>query len=171
MHADHDADHDTDHAADRDTDHLRRAIAVAAAAREAGNHPFGAVLVDGSGAVVLEAQNTVTTDHDVTGHAETNLVRLASRTLVGTDLSAYTLVTSCEPCAMCAGAVYWSGIGRIVYGLSESALREITGAHPANPTLAHPCRLVLADGSRRVEVSGPLLEDEAAVVHDDFWTT
>lgn len=154
---------------DTDLDHVRRAIQVSIDARAHGNHPFGAVLVDATGTIVLEAENTVVTERDVTGHAETNLVRLASRTL-GPDLAAYTLVTSCEPCAMCTGAIYWSGIGRIVYALAESGLREITGAHPDNPTLAHPCRLVLADGSRDVEVSGPHLEDEAAAPHRDFWS-
>jgi tRNA(Arg) A34 adenosine deaminase TadA len=148
---------------------LRQAIEVAAAAREHGNHPFGAVLVDPQGQAVLTAENTVTTQKDVTGHAETNLVRLASSSIPLGDLPGYTLYTSCEPCAMCSGAIYWAGIGRVVYALDESALREITGAHPDNPTLAHPCRLVFADGSRSVEVTGPLLEDEAARVHENFW--
>ena len=152
-----------------DSRFLRQAIAVAAAAREHGNHPFGAVLVDPQGRAVLTAENTVTTQNDVTGHAETNLVRLASAGIPLGELPGHTLYTSCEPCAMCSGAIYWAGIGRVVYALEESALREIAGAHPDNPTLAHPCRLVFADGSRRVEVTGPLLEEEASLVHADFW--
>ena len=64
------------------------------------------------------------------------------------ELGAYTLVTSCEPCAMCAGAIYWSGIGTVVYGLPESGLRALTGDDPDIPTLSHPCRLVFAAGSR-----------------------
>ena len=152
-----------------DLDHLRRAIAVAQAARDHGNHPFGAVLVAADGSVVLEAENTVNTEQDVTGHAETNLVRLASRT-IGGDLSSYTLVTSTEPCAMCAGAIYWSTIGRVVFGLSETGLYGITGDHFENPTLRLPCREVFAAGSRQIEAVGPLLEDEAAAVHADFWS-
>jgi tRNA(Arg) A34 adenosine deaminase TadA len=151
-----------------DHDHLRRAIAVAQMARDHGNHPFGAVLVDAEGLVVLEAENTVVTERDVTGHAETNLVRLASRSIAA-RLPEHTLYTSCEPCAMCAGALYWAGIGRLVYALAESSLAAITGAHPENPTLSHPCRLVFADGSRAVEVSGPWLEDEATAPHLGFW--
>lgn len=151
-----------------DLDHLRRAVAVSQAARDHGNHPFGAVLVGPDGSVVLEAENTVVTDQDVTCHAETNLVRLASRT-IGGDLSSYTLVTSTEPCAMCSGAIYWAGIGRVVYGLSETGLYALTGDHADNPTLRLPCREVLGAGSRRIEVSGPLLEDEAALVHEGFW--
>ncbi|MBZ5739139.1 nucleoside deaminase [Nocardioides mangrovi] len=152
-----------------DLDHLRRAIHVSRDARDHGNHPFGAVLVDRHGTIVLEAENTVTTGHDVTGHAETNLVRLAWQQVPHDELPSCTLVTSCEPCAMCAGAIYWSSIGRVVYGLSETGLYALTGDHADNPTLAHSCRLVFADGSRAIEVSGPHLEDEAAEPHRGFW--
>ena len=70
---------------------------------------------------------------------------------------------------MCAGAIYWSGIGRVVYGLSEARLLALTGSHPENPTLALPCREVFARGQRPIEVIGPLIEDEAAAVHAGFW--
>ena len=91
-----------------DLRHLRRAVAVSFDAREHGNHPFGAVLVDATGVVALEAENTVTTGHDVTNHAELNLVRLACASIAYADLTRHTLYTSCEPCAMCAGAIYWA---------------------------------------------------------------
>lgn len=149
---------------------LRRAIRVSEDARSHGNHPFGAVLVAPDGSIALEAENTVVTDRDVTGHAETNLVRAASRSIPHEQLPAYTLVTSCEPCAMCAGAIYWAGIGTVVYGLSEAGLLSITGNHPDNPTLSHPCRSVFADGGRHITVVGPLLEEEAAAPHLGFWT-
>jgi tRNA(Arg) A34 adenosine deaminase TadA len=155
--------------AQSDLEYLRRAIAVSKAARDHGNHPFGAVLVAPSGAIVLEAENSVTTENDVTNHAETNLVRLASRTIRHDDLARYTCYTSCEPCAMCAGAIYWAGIGRVVYGLSEAGLLEVTGNHPGNRTLMHPCRSVFADGRRETVVVGPLIEDEAAAPHRTFW--
>ncbi|HLN09147.1 MAG TPA: nucleoside deaminase, partial [Xanthobacteraceae bacterium] len=67
--------------------------------------------------------------------------------------------------AMCAGAVYWAGIGRVVYGLAERRLKEVTGNHAENPTLDLPCRVVFAAGRRPIEVIGPLLEDEAAALH------
>jgi tRNA(Arg) A34 adenosine deaminase TadA len=153
-----------------DLDHLRRAIALSQTARDHGNHPFGALLVDQEGRVVLEAENTVVTEGDVTGHAETNLVRMAARDLTPDQLATHTLYSSCEPCAMCAGAMYWAGVGRLVYALSETGLARLTGAHPDNPTLDLPSRTVLAAGSRQVEVDGPLLEDEAALPHRDFWS-
>jgi tRNA(Arg) A34 adenosine deaminase TadA len=70
---------------------------------------------------------------------------------------------------MCAGAIYWAGIGRIVYGLAERSLKQLTGDHPENPTLDLPCRTVFAAGQRKVEIVGPLLEDEAAALHADIW--
>ena len=153
-----------------DIDFLRRAIEVSRSARANGNHPFGAILVNGDGEIVLEAENSVTTENDVTNHAETNLVRLASRSIPHDQLPSHTLYTSCEPCAMCAGAIYWAGIARVVYGLAETGLLEITGSgHPENPTLAHSCRLVFADGGRPTEVSGPHIEEEAAAPHEGFW--
>ena len=155
---------------DHDYDQLlRRAIQVSADARAHGNHPFGAILVAPDGSIALEAENTVVTENDVTDHAETNLVWKASRTIPHDRLGDYTLVTSYEPCTMCSGAIFWSGIGRVVYGLSETGLLSLSGDHPGNPTLDHPCRLVLAAGGRPIDVIGPLLEQEAAVPHTGFW--
>ena len=148
---------------------LRRAVAVAGVARATGNHPFGAVLASADGEILLEAGNTVVTERDTTGHAELNLVRLASRTFSPDILAGCTLYSSTEPCAMCAGAIYWSGIGRVVYALSEGGLLRFTGADPANPTMSLPVRDVLAAGQRRVEVEGPADLPEAAAVHDGFW--
>jgi tRNA(Arg) A34 adenosine deaminase TadA len=105
-----------------DEGHLLRAIELARRSREKGNHPFGSLLVDSSGDVVLEAENTVLTGHDVTGHAELNLVRAASKQLDVEVLRGSTLYTSTEPCAMCSSAIYWSGIGRVVYALSSEQL-------------------------------------------------
>jgi tRNA(Arg) A34 adenosine deaminase TadA len=112
---------------------LRRSIEVAKSAREKGNHPFGAVLADENGEVLLEAENNVVTERDITGHAETNLVREASKDYNQEDLLKCTLYASTEPCPMCAGAIYWSGI------------------------------------DREIVVIGPLLEDEASLVHQGFW--
>ena len=102
-----------------DEGHLLRAIELARGSREKGNHPFGSLLVDASGQVLLESENTVVTGHDVTGHAELNLVRAASMQFEVETLSRSTLYTSTEPCAMCSSAIYWSGIGRVVYALGS----------------------------------------------------
>jgi len=148
---------------------LRLAIDVARRAREVGNHPFGAVLANASGDVLLEAGNTVTVDRDVTAHAELNLVRLASRSFTEAELAPTTLYSSTEPCAMCSGAIYWSGIGRVVYALAEAQLGALTGADAENPTMHLPARTVLAAGQRVIAVEGPADLPEAAVVHEGFW--
>ena len=105
-----------------DLDHvryLRLAFAVAERAAAAGSHPFGAILVDGGGAVLLEQGNAYWPDHDMTGHAERVLATRASARYRPPELVNATMYTSAEPCAMCAGAAYWAGIGRVVSGLSE----------------------------------------------------
>jgi tRNA(Arg) A34 adenosine deaminase TadA len=152
-----------------DLSHLRRAIFVSIEAKQHGNHPFGAVLVDASGDEVLAAENTVVTHSDATGHAETNLVRLATKQYSLAELRDFTLYTSCEPCAMCTGAIYWAGIGRMVYALPEQALIPLTGDNPENPTLDLPSREVLTRGQRTVVVAGPALEEQAAEPHRGFW--
>jgi tRNA(Arg) A34 adenosine deaminase TadA len=148
---------------------MRRAIGLAQRARERGNHPFGALIADAAGAVRLEAENTVVTAADCTGHAELNAIRRASALLDPDVLAGATLYTSTEPCAMCAGAIYWAGLARVVFGLREGELRGLTGDSSANPTLALPCREVFARGQRPIEVIGPLLEEEARAVHAGFW--
>jgi tRNA(Arg) A34 adenosine deaminase TadA len=145
---------------------LRRAIALAHKSRDSGKHPFGALVVDTRGRCVAEGLNAF--DTDCVGHAELNALRTAFAR-EPESLRGATLYSSAEPCAMCAGAIYWSGIARVVYAMSESRLLEFTGAHPANPTLSLPCRDVFARGQRSVEVRGPMLEDEAAHVHEGFW--
>ena len=148
---------------------LRRTFDVARRTRTHGNHPFGAILVGPDGDVLIEAENGYLPDRDMTGHAERLLATQASKSLDARLLARCTIYCSAEPCAMCAGAIYWSGIGRVVYGLSERRLKEITGNHPENPTLDLPCRTVFNAGQRPVEVIGPLLEDEAAALHADAW--
>jgi tRNA(Arg) A34 adenosine deaminase TadA len=148
---------------------LRRSFEVARRAVPHGNHPFGAILVDRNRNVLIEAENGYMPAHDGTAHAERLLATQACTTLSPDILSKATLYSSAEPCAMCAGAIYWAGIGRLVYGLSERRLRMLTGNHPENPTLDLPCREVFASGQRATEVVGPLLEDEAAALHEGAW--
>jgi len=154
-----------------DLDHLRHAIEVARRSRANGNHPFGALLADGDGMIRLEAENSVVTGHDCTGHAETNLMRQASQAFDRDFLAGCTVYTSTEPCAMCAGAIYWGNVGRVVFAIGEAQLLEMTGSNPENPTLALPCREVFARGQRAIEVDGPApeLETEGKAVHLGFW--
>jgi len=153
----------------RDEGYLRAAFAAARRAVEHGNMPFGAVLVDERGEIVLEAENTAITEHDPTGHAETNLMRAAGRRFEPDNLAHCTMYSSAEPCAMCAGAVYWVGVRRIVYGLDILNLDEVVGADPLNPTPHLRAEVVLNGGKYPIAIDGPGLIDEARAVHQGFW--
>jgi tRNA(Arg) A34 adenosine deaminase TadA len=150
--------------------HLRRAIDLARRARDRGNHPFGAVLVDGDGTVLLEAENTIRSDRDVTAHAETNLVRMATHKFPKEFLAHCTVYTSTEPCVMCAGAIFWSNVRRVVFGLDQAGIREIIAGDPENFHISITARELFALGDHRVEISGPHLLEEARAVHDGFWS-
>jgi tRNA(Arg) A34 adenosine deaminase TadA len=149
---------------------LRRTIDLARESRARGDHPFGALLAGPDGSVLLEAMNTCGTEGDRTGHAERNLMTAASKLYDAGFLAGCTMYTSAEPCAMCAGSVYWAGVGRVVHGMSERALKDMIGPDPENLTMDLPCMDVFAAGQRKVEVVGPLLSEESAEVHVGFWT-
>ncbi|MBC7715547.1 MAG: nucleoside deaminase [Pseudorhodobacter sp.] len=148
---------------------LRRAHAVALRAVAMGRHPFGALLVAPDHKTVLAEQGNIDTVH----HAEATLARQASLAYPADHLWRCTLVTTFEPCAMCTATAYWANVGRIIYGVSEARLLELTGASAANPTLDLPCRELLARGQKAVAVIGPFaeLEDELMAPHRSFWQT
>jgi tRNA(Arg) A34 adenosine deaminase TadA len=150
------------------TIYIRHTFEIARTARAKGNHPFGALLVDPEGRVLLEAENTVVTEKDCTGHAETNLMRAASRRWPAIFLSGCTVYTSTEPCPMCAGAIFWGNVRRVVFGLSNARLIEIIGPK-IEEVLDLPAREVFSRGRKAVWLEGPILEDEAEQVHAGFW--
>jgi tRNA(Arg) A34 adenosine deaminase TadA len=161
----------TDQLPPAETAFLRESLRVAERSRAEGRHPFGAIVVDASGTTVAAfGNNSLPPEGDPTQHAEMRAVAAAFRALGAEGMAGSTLYTSAEPCAMCSGAVYWTGVDRVVYALSERRLLELTGDHPENPTFSLPCREVFARGQRTIAVSGPHLEDEAAEAHRDFWT-
>lgn len=146
---------------------LRRANAVAERARHLGRHPFGAILVGPDGHTLLSEQGNV----DTVNHAESVLARTAALNHSPEVLWQCTLVTTAEPCAMCAATQYWANIGRVVYGMTERRLLQLTGDASANPTMNLPCRDVFARGQKPIEVIGPVaaLEEEIAALHRGFW--
>ncbi len=146
---------------------LRRASDVARASVAQGHHPFGALLVAADGDTVLMQQGNV----DTVNHAEAVLARAATQLFDAATLWGCTLVTTVEPCAMCAGTQYWAHIGGLVYGMSEARLLQLTGNHGDNPTLDLPCREVFARGQKAMRVTGPVaeVEEEIAALHCDFW--
>ena len=147
--------------------HLRSANAIAKHALDTGHHPFGALLIAPDHETVLAEHGNL----DAVNHAEAVLARMAARLYPADELWDCTLVTTVEPCCMCAGTQYWANIGRLVYGISERRLLEITGAHPDNPTLDLPCRAVFASGQKAVAVHGPIdvVAAEIEALHLRFW--
>jgi len=144
-------------------DYIKKTYALARSAEKKGNHPFGALLVIDD-KIALTAENTVFSDHDVTRHAELNLISKASQKLSSELLGQSILYTSTEPCAMCSGAIFWAGISKIVYGCSAGKLGEIAGG-----AFVVPCRDILIYGQRKIKIIGPVLEQQGAAIHRNFW--
>ncbi len=142
---------------------IKQTYQLAKSAQEKGNHPFGALLALDN-RVLFTAENSVITDHDITRHAEQKLVSKVAQELNSELLSRSILYTSTEPCAMCTGAIFWSGISQIVYGCSAVVLGEITGG-----AFVVPCRELLKYGKRQINVIGPVLEDQGAAIHRNYW--
>ena len=151
--------------------YLRKCVEISKKAREHGNTPFGAILVDQDGNILLEQENIEITEKNCSGHAETSLMIAASKKYPKDFLWNCTLYTTAEPCVMCAGAIYWGNVGRVVYGVTEKRLLELTGDNEQNPTFNLPCRTVFAAGQKDIEVIGPFpdIEDEVVDVHKGFW--
>ncbi len=149
----------------RDETYLRQAIEQAKQAKAKGNLPYGCVLVDAAGQIILQAGNTIVSDNDCLAHAEINLIRTASQSCDNKILAQCTIYTSDEPCPMCTSAIYWSGIGRLVYGLSKKEYYRVMGRDNSHNVFDMPVRELLAKGGRQVEVVGPLLETEVAQIH------
>src|SRR5574344_2161389 len=112
-----------------DSFYLEKAIAVSIMSRQHGNTPFGCILVDKDGNILLEQENVEITEKRCTGHAETILMEKASQKYSKEFLWNCTLYTTCEPCPMCSGAIYWGNVGKVVYAMTERRLLELTGSN------------------------------------------
>ena len=152
---------------------LKRAIEIAREAKERGNHPFGCLLADAQGNILLEQGNEeVTGNGNCTAHAETELMRRASQRYSKDEMAELTMYNVAEACAMCTGAMYWGNLGRTVYICRESELKRVTGDDPRNPTLDLPLRAVIACGQKPMQIVGPILElePEFLSLHEGYWT-
>jgi len=155
-----------------EVDLLKRVIQIAWEARTGGNHPFGCLLADAQGNVLMEQGNEeVDLGGDCTAHAETLLMRKASQKYSKEEMGKLTMYNCGEPCAMCAGAMYWGNLGRLVFIGRESELKKVTGNDMRNPTLDLPCRVVFSRGQKEMEILGPYLELEPELmkVHENYW--
>lgn len=149
--------------------YLRQAIAWSRTARARGNRPFGAVVIGADGELLAEAYCNTTETGDCTGHAETNAVRQLSPRVDRDALAQATLYSSAEPCVMCAGAIFWSGIGRVVFGIDVVRLRVFRGERAEQRDAELSCRDVFAASPHPIECIGPAMIEEASAPHVGFW--
>ena len=143
---------------DDERTHLRRAIELAAAARAAGEQPFGSLLVGPDGDVLAEDHNTVLSERDITAHPELKLARWAAANLEPGVAGRTTMYTSCQPCGMCANTIARARLGRVVFALSGEQLEELKPQGAGPPDAAE------------VSYDGPHLHDEARVPIDGYYT-
>lgn len=154
---------------ERDGKYLRQAITLADKARARGNRPFGALIVGADGSVLAEAWNSTGENGDCTAHAETSAVRLASPAHSRDALAGATLYSSAEPCVMCAGAIYWANIGRVVYGIDAVRLRMFRGERLDQRDAELSCRDVFNSSPHPIECVGPALIEESSTSHQGAW--
>ncbi|URI11023.1 nucleoside deaminase [Aquincola tertiaricarbonis] len=154
---------------EQDALYLRRAIALSARTAQAGNRPFGAVIVAADGRVLAEAANNNAVTGDCTAHAETEALRLATPAHGREVMAGATMYASGEPCVMCAGAIFWSNIRRVVFGIDAVSLRTFRASQAAAGDIEMSCREVFAAAPHDMQVIGPALRDEAAAPHRAYW--
>ena len=152
---------------EKEKEFVRIAIEIAKESKRKNNLPFGCVLVNKDGAVILKGENTINTDNDCLAHAEINLIGEACKIYDYSYLNNCSIYTSDEPCPMCTSAIYWSGIGKLVYGWSKTEYYRIVGRDNPNWVFEMLTRELLEKGGRKLEIIGPLLEDEASILHLD----
>jgi len=150
---------------DKDERHIQDAVELASEAAANGNTPFGSLLVV-DGTVRRRSRNTTVTDNDITAHPELKLARWAARELDATECADCTMYTSTEPCEMCATAIHYAGLGRVVYSVSAETLATIRG----NASSGITCQEVIERKGGSTAVDGPVLESTGARVHEEFYT-
>lgn len=149
----------------RDKDLLKAALHVAERSMEKGNLPFGCILADADGNIIEEGENTVITSLDSIAHCEINLVHRLAGKFDFKYLDSCSIYASTEPCPMCTAAIFWSGIGRIVFALSKEGYHSIAGTKDPAHLFEVSAKKILSYGRRKVKISGPLLEDETSALY------
>lgn len=154
---------------ERDGRYLRHAIALSRTARERGNRPFGSVIIGADGEVLGEGWNSNGESGDCTAHAEVQAIRDACLRHDRNALEGATIYASGEPCVMCAGAIFWANIRRVVYGIDDRRLRVFRGERLDQRDVELSCREVFAAAPFAMECIGPALIEEASVPHVGAW--
>lgn len=145
--------------------YIEKAIELAYLAKEEGDNPFGSILVDEDGNILMEDKNTQINDNDITGHPELKIAKSAAAKYDEEFLKKCTMYNSAEPCTMCTGAIYWSGIGRIVFGIGKKRLHELK-PH-GDGSIKYSIHELLGNSGKSFEVVGPMnnMKDEVEKPH------
>lgn len=138
----------------KDKYYIKKAIELAYKAKENGDNPFGSILVDEKGEIIMGDKNTVVSDNDITAHPELKIAKRASTKYDKDFLSKCSMYNSAEPCTMCTGAIYRSGIGRIVFGISKKRLHEIKKDEEGS--IKYSIHELLANSDKDIKVIGPM---------------
>jgi len=154
---------------DTDAKYLRQAIELSKRARSGNNRPFGAVIISQDGQLLSEAFNNTAETGDITGHAETNAVRNLGAEYDRLTLENATIYSSGEPCVMCAGSIFWSGVGRVVFGIDAVRLRDFRGQIASAKDVELSCRDIFKSSPHDIECIGPALIEESTQPHIGFW--
>jgi len=141
---------------------LRQTFTLARQARQQGGEPFGAVLVV-NGTVVHQAWDRCAHFSDPTFHAELRVISEYCQAQRQAKLKGYTLYASTEPCPMCAGAIHWARISRVVFSVSQAMLQQLSGGSP-KPS----CASIINTGAKQAEIVGPFLPEEGLAVFDGY---
>jgi tRNA(Arg) A34 adenosine deaminase TadA len=144
---------------------LVKAFEVAKQSMDKGNLPFGCILTGPDGTVLIEGENTVVTDNNTIAHCEINLVNQLAGKFDADFLQQCTVYATTEPCPMCAGAIFWSGIGHLVYALSKESFHAIAGTQNPAHVLDMKAGELLGRGGRAVTIEGPVMEEEAKNIY------
>jgi len=158
----------TQEVTDADLVHLRRCVELAAEAVEAGDHPFGSVLVAANGTVLAEDRNREVTAADPTRHPEFGLVRWAAANMTPPDRAAATVYTSGEHCPMCSAAHGWAGLGRIVYATSSQQLSGWLADLGVSPGPVLPLAITQVVPGLAVAGPAPELAEQVRELHRRF---
>ena len=156
---------------EEDGRYMRLAIDLSRTARERGNRPFGSIIVAHDGQILAEAANQTSETGDCTAHAETAAIRIASPLFSRDVMAGATIYASGEPCVMCAGAIFWANIQRVVFGIDAERLRVFRGERLEQRDAALSCRDVFAAATHPIQCIGPVMVDEASAPHAGFWKT
>lgn len=149
--------------------YLKKTFEVAERSLQKGNLPFGCILVEESGIIIEEGENTVVASGDSLGHCEINLIHKLAGRYEWSYLNNCTVFASTEPCPMCTAAIFWGGIGHIVYALSKEGYHAIAGTTNPDHLFNLSSRKLLEYAGRKITVAGPLMEEEAKILYAK-WT-